>query len=135
MPKLIERKISDFDGQINSLVARYIRRYVDEYQDKNNTTRDAVAKKVGISQGRLSQLLGSGATNDETMYRKILSVCGYRPQIFDDVLEKAKREILWSAGGDDIDYALSSDLWNNAEAVNEVKWFMQFVKQKYQIKK
>lgn len=57
MPKLIERKISDFDNQINSLVARYIRRHVDEYQDKNNTTRDAVAKKVGISQGRLSQLL------------------------------------------------------------------------------
>lgn len=94
MPKLIESKMSDLDGQINSLVARYIRRYVDEYQDKNNTTRDAVAKKVGVSQGRLSQLLGSGATNDETMYRKILSVCGYSSRVFDDILEKAKREIL-----------------------------------------
>lgn len=134
MPKLIERKISDFDNQINSLVARYIRRHVDEYQDKNNTTRDAVAKKVGISQGRLSQLLWSWATNDESMYRKILSVCGYRPQIFDDILEKAKREILWSANGDDIDFALSSELGDNADAVKEVQGFMQFVKQKYHIK-
>lgn len=75
MPKHIERKISDFDNQINLLVAKYIRRYVDDYQDKENTTRDFVAKKVGISQGRLSQLLGNGATNDEEMYRKILSVC------------------------------------------------------------
>jgi len=135
MPKLIDDKIVDYKA-LYSIIGKKVRRYVDDYQDKNNTTRDAVSKKVGVSQGRLSQLLWSWATNDENMYKKILSVCGYKPALFEEIKQQAIQEHFGIQGWEqDFDYELSSDLGNNPDAVKEVMGFMDFVKQKYWIKK
>lgn len=92
-----------------------------------------VALKADMPETYLSGVLGTRPTNNAQVYRKISHAIGMSNSEFDNMVQEAQMEAFWG-GEADIDYALSSDLGNNPDAINEVKWFLQFVKQKYKIK-
>lgn len=130
MPKLIERRFSDKDKQLAGIIARKIRFLVDQYQIDNNTTREFVAKKVWISQGRLSQLLWSGATDDYMMYKKIAHAIWLSDRQFDDIVAQAKREVFGGVEST-IDVALSHALGGKEEAVKEALQHLEYLRAKY----
>lgn len=92
-----------------------------------------VAAAIWINPQYLSGVLGTRPTNNAEVYRNIARGIGLSNSEFDSLVDQATREAYgWNENN--LDYAISSDLGNNPDAVKEVMGFMDFVKQKYWIK-
>ncbi len=67
-------------------LAKVIRKHVEATDIK----KEQIAKLVGVDPSRISQMLGSVPSNDEVMYRKILDICWYPRNLFDDLVAEIK---------------------------------------------
>lgn len=134
MPRLIQTKLTDIDKKFMTHIANLMRFEVDKYQSKNNTTREFVAKKAWISQGRLSWILGNFPINDRDSYLRIAQAIGLTDHQFNSIIEEAKREIFWSKEEPTLKHALSKELGNNEEAMRDIDFAIRVAKERYWIK-
>ncbi len=129
MAKFIDTPVVDTEK-----VSRAISRLLRAEMEKKGLQMKEVQARTKFSQGRLSQVLWSQPSRNLDVYRTIAHAIGLSDSVFEKIVEEAKQQVFWVKWEPDMDYALSSELGNNPDAIKEVKWFMQFVKNKYGVK-
>lgn len=131
MPKQTPNKIID-----EKKILTYIVRELKRKMFMNDVSSKEVAHKLWMTQPYLSSILWTRLSWNEDLYRKVAHSIGISDREFEEIKQQAIQEHFGIHSWDqNLDYALSSDLGNNADAVKEVQGFMEFVKQKYWIKK
>lgn len=131
MPKPIHSKLIDEKEFFSALSKKIkLKMYLSEKSWKE------ISIITEMPESYLSSVLGTRPTNNWEVYRKIASAIGISRNEFDSMIEELKREVFGSASAEepDIDYALSSELWDNESAKRDVLNFMEFTKEKYGIK-
>jgi len=93
-----------------------------------------IAKKINTSESQLSWILWARPTSNKEVYRKIAHAIGLTDTQFENMIQEAQQEA-FGGGKPSLDYALSSELGDNPDAQKDVLNFVDFVKQKYGIKK
>lgn len=129
MAKFIDTPVVDFE-KVSKAISRLLRSEIE----KKGLQMKEVQTRTNFSQWRLSQVLWSQPSKNLLVYQEIAEAIGLSEKQFDKIVEEAKQQVFWVKWEPDMDYALSSELWNNPDAIKEVKWFMQFVKNKYGVK-
>lgn len=130
MAKFIDTPVVDFE-KVSKAISRLLRSEIE----KKWLQMKEVQTRTNFSQWRLSQVLWSQPSKNLLVYQEIAEAIWLSEKQFEKIVEEAKQQVFWVKWEPDMDYALSSELGNNPDAIKEVKGFMQFVKQKYQIKK
>jgi len=129
MPRAIKNKIID-----TKQLSRAISKHLKKEMLMRDLSNKFVASILKWENSYFSNVLNSKPTNNIDVYRSISRAIWLSNSEFDSLVEKATQEVYgWNENN--FDYALSSDLGNNPDAIKEAQGFLEFVKQKYWIKK
>ncbi len=123
-----------------STIVDYVASIIRGKVSESGLPNKDIAQKCGFNEQYLSWVLGTRSTNNEGVYMKIAHAIGLSNKDFQQIKADAHLRYLREKYPEALEkegmkYALSSDLGDNPDAIKEVKGFMDFVKQKYWIKK
>lgn len=115
-------------------IGKYIWSELYRISSKNGITQTDIAKKMGSTPWYISLMLtGKNTTRNTETYWRIAETIPLTRKEFDQIVEDAKRKVLWVSGGGEtekdpdetIKMALNSKWWTQPE-INEMMNFIKF---------